>query len=293
MKGYISVHFFKFLFDLEKKGNLDKVRISSDVKMGFPVNSSVCEFDDRLIKLKATFSGLYGVSSVLPPFLNEMALENSESGDIFRAFLDIFQQRLYLLKFEIWKQSYAPFFVRDFQSAYSKLLKSISGNKISGVLDSSAYPIAGLLSKRAVSKVRLIKIIEFLTGFSVEIDENVERWVNFKQKSIHYRLGEKALLGDRYLENRRLFLIKINCVTTQNLQKIYFDSIFLKQLKKILMSCLSSIAQYQIWLQSDQEFLQTCLGSTKTRLGLGTLLAGSSKRHCMIRLNDSTNDSDS
>src|SRR5689334_14752160 len=93
-----SVNFYKLLYDFEKEGILDTVSISPDTKMGFPVDAvqSVHKLNAKLVEIKATFFGLYGVSSVLPPFINELALRNSVSGESFRDFLNIFQKRLYL-----------------------------------------------------------------------------------------------------------------------------------------------------------------------------------------------------
>src|SRR5690606_25594544 len=99
------MHFFKLLYGFEEKGILDKINLYSNIKMGFPVNDiQVCpSLHDDSVDVNMTFFGLYGVSSVLPPFMNELAIKNSDQGENFKDFLNIFQKRLYRLKYEVWK----------------------------------------------------------------------------------------------------------------------------------------------------------------------------------------------
>lgn len=287
-KARDPINFFKLLYGLEKDGNFEKLRISSDTKMGFPTNAiqSVYQLNEQSIEIKATFFGLYGVSSVLPPFMNELALNNSVSGEELRDFLDIFQKRLYTLKYQIWKHGYSPFFINSCQTPYAKLLRSISGDRLPDSLYSPAYSVAGFLSKRSHSVLNLIKIFRALTGFSTKIEENIAQWIPYSKKTSECSLGENILLGGRYLENRQLFFIKINCVIIENVQKLYQNKICFKQLKSIIRSCLDPSMRYELFLEARKGFVQTCLGNTSVGLSLGGTLGGLSiEKNFSIKLN--------
>src|SRR6476620_3339713 len=137
------LNFFKLLHRLEKKGTLSQARIFSATKLGFPASDvQSIQIHDQAIEIKATFFGLYGVSSILPPFMNALALENSVSGEAIRSFLDIFQKRLYLLKYQVWKQGHSPLFIDSWHTAYAKLLRSIAGDRLPETALSPAYAVA-------------------------------------------------------------------------------------------------------------------------------------------------------
>jgi type VI secretion system ImpH/TssG family protein len=286
------VNFYKILHDLDKNGNLQNTRISPDTKMRFPVNSvqSFHQLNEQFFEIKTTFFGLYGVSSVLPPFMNELTLKNSVSGECFRAFLDVFQKRLYLLKYQVWKQGYSPFFINSFKTSYAKVLRSISGNKLTDYNFFEFYSIAGFLGKKAHSALNLSKICQILTGFPARIQENVEQWIPYKRKTNECRLGDNALLGSRYLDNRHLFFIKINCVTIENVKKLCHDKIGIHRLKSAIKSCLDPSICYELCLEARQGFVQICLNDKKIGLGLGGTLGHLSlEKQLLIKLRNNIN----
>jgi predicted component of type VI protein secretion system len=216
--------------------------------------------------------------------MNELALKNSAQGEKFKEFLNIFQKRLYMLKYEVWKHGYGPLFVSSYKTPYAKILRSISGNKLSSSNLSQPYSVAGLMGKKSCSTLSLVNILQVLTGFSVKIKENIEQWISYKRKISENLLGENIILGKRYLDNRKLFFIKINCMTIKNIKKIYENKVLFKEMQSIIQLCLDPSISYELFLEATDGFFPISLGSTKFPLGLGGMLGCSSaQKHCSIK----------
>lgn len=102
--------FFQVLRLLERLGDAGVVRIRPELSFVFPA-SDVAEVRELVeqedgekgFEVLATFLGLYGASSPLPNFYTEELFEEAlEDSSVKRDFLDILNQRLYELLYEIW-----------------------------------------------------------------------------------------------------------------------------------------------------------------------------------------------
>ncbi|MEY3183046.1 MAG: Type secretion, TssG, partial [Pseudomonadota bacterium] len=187
-------------------------------------------------------------------------------------FLKIFENRLFQLKYQIWKAGYPPFFLNSPNHPFAKLLRIISGGKLSDKSVASSYSIAGLLSNKPFSVMALKKICKVFIGFDVVIEEHCNQWVSVNSTIYGNMLGENCLLGKRYLESRKLFLIKIQCITAKNMQALYSDIALLKALDEMIQSSLTPNMRYKLYLSATQDFIPIALGNKQVRLGMGVML---------------------
>jgi type VI secretion system protein ImpH len=110
LKGARSYSFFQVLRLIERMDPDGTVRIRPDLSFAFPASDieqvrELVEQEDgeRGFEVTATFLGLYGSSSPLPNFYTEELFDEAlEESSVKRDFLDIFNQRLYELLYQIW-----------------------------------------------------------------------------------------------------------------------------------------------------------------------------------------------
>ena len=89
---------------------MEGVRIRPELSLTFPA-SDVKEVEEQsgdettAFRVTATFLGLYGSSSPLPTFYTEDLMDEAASDEsVTRDFLDVFNNRLYLLLFKAWNK---------------------------------------------------------------------------------------------------------------------------------------------------------------------------------------------
>ncbi|HEX9007356.1 MAG TPA: type VI secretion system baseplate subunit TssG [Bacteroidota bacterium] len=154
----------------------------------------------------ATFMGLYGVDSPLPPYFYDMIAGGADESLVLRSFLDIFNNRLYALFYRSWKK-YRPgvlYGTGGTRQQFVGRALSLAGLGTSGAVDAAPLPplrfaaFAGLLSARMRNGEGLRNMLEgLLEGIRVSVRENVRRWVPIPERS---RLGRKktgrATLGE-------------------------------------------------------------------------------------------------
>ncbi len=177
--------------------------------------------DQDRVHVVSTFLGLYGIDSPLPYHFYEPLAQESTDTAPHRAFLDIFNHRFYSFFYRAWKK-YRPE-LHDAGNAddrHSRRFFSLAGVEPSHAGDElSVAPMrvaaqAGLLARQVRSAEGLEALIgAFFGALSVEVIENVPRWVRNPDRSglgdEGLRLGQGEAIGDAVYDRSGKFRIRL------------------------------------------------------------------------------------
>ena len=183
------------------------------------------------MEMRVTFGGLYGVQSPLPyHFLDDVARQ-APGGDVLASFLDIFNHRLYLLQYQVWKKyRYPQQFQAHARDRISSCLLGLGGFALDGVQAQAQLPIAHLLaylgpfSQRVRNAEGLRAIVaEYLECQEVEIQQLAEHWVTLdenasiasQERGGSLSLGNNVVLGKRVLDPAGKLRVRIGPLTVK------------------------------------------------------------------------------
>ncbi len=191
------------------------VRFRPAPEISFPAGDiRRCSLDDRgRLDFELNFMGLYGVDGPLPHFFIEQVASADEPGQVLRAFLDIFNHRLYQLLYLAWKKFRQPTTGDGEASLYERYLGALRGIPAAGA-PAEDLAFAGLLGSRVKNSEGLAGILAEFLQMPVRIRQQVPCWVRLDgvpplgADGEGLRLGENCLLGDRVLDvSRKLEVI--------------------------------------------------------------------------------------
>ena len=187
--------------------------------------------------ITATFLGLYGTSSPLPTFYTEDLLrEQSQDRSVSRAFIDVFNSRIYSLYFAAWSH-YRLFYkiaeAHDDETLHRLYcLLGYEGDRLREELD-DAYGLlryTGLFVQfpRSAEGLRAL-LSDSLGEPSVEISQAVERMATIPEDQRFYLgqsgngLGESAYLGAEIADRMGKFRVHIGPVTKESFSGLLPD----------------------------------------------------------------------
>ncbi|GGI89788.1 type VI secretion system baseplate subunit TssG [Legionella impletisoli] len=158
----------------------------------FPVRdvAKIIETPNEVI-IACQFMGLYGVDSPLPPYFNELCLNERDGGACIQAFLDSLNHRFYALLYLSWQA-----FRLDKQ--YIMLHGLEEEKPVPTLADKTFYAATGSLGYM----INLCQMI--LPEFKWDIKECIPDWVRLDEVQAlgeQYRLGENSLLGDHIYDS--------------------------------------------------------------------------------------------
>lgn len=147
-----------------------------------------------VLRLKANVDGLYGVDAPVPHYLLEAAARQDEIGVRFRAFLDLFNHRLYGLLYQAWKLRMPT--DGEGESPYAGLTRALVGGS-----GEAGLRYAGRLGRRRPSAAALAAILEAELALPVRVVHGQPQWLAVEgQPALGAqpgpRLGEDTLLGE-------------------------------------------------------------------------------------------------
>jgi type VI secretion system protein ImpH len=232
--------FFQYLSILERKGLLKNIKLVPSPKLGFPA-VEIQHISDNPTQLEINWMGLYGVDSPLPHYILYKASKNDDEGKTLRAFLDIFNDRLYQLYYSALKK-YQPAIN---SSAYHKYLSAVSESRI----------------KSRVGLKALLK--EYFRDLHVEVKSFIPTWRNIEIKE-KYILGENILLGNKLLDLSSKIKIEIGPILFERALALKNN----KDLIKLIQSYCPSYLDYKIY------FLINVAKNTSCHLGQPHLILG-------------------
>jgi type VI secretion system protein ImpH len=164
-----------------------------------------CDYDEQgRLDIQLNFLGFYGVDAAVPHYFTDRAMQDDDGGKALRAFLDIFNHRLYALYYQAWKKYRPTFHIDESPNLYLRMISAFSGWSL-GSDQGSALAYAGLLGRRVRSAQGLEGLLkEYLDQMSVKVCQFKSRWVRIKPSSPlgegALRLGDNLLLGEAVLD---------------------------------------------------------------------------------------------
>jgi len=208
------------------------IQLNSAAEISFPANDiKKCTINEQnKLQLQLTFMGLCGVDSPLPHYFLE------HNNNCIYNFLNIFNNRLYILFYLAWKK-YHPF-VQLNDSPYLQYLKFLSGNLLTEQ-DSQEFAVAGLLGTRVHSSIGLVGLLREYAE-CIQVTQFVPYWTNLDkilQIGDAIYLGDNSLLGDQIVTRTRKIAIQIGPLDSEEALQL-----FPGQIKNQRLRCL--IARY-------------------------------------------------
>lgn len=197
------------------------VRLKAAPEMSFPA-SDIRRVDyrgDGAVDVEANFMGLYGVDAPVPLYLVDMVALGDEQARTLRAFMDIFNHRLYALFYLAWKKYRAVVQMEQSNSTFRKYV-----GYISGVTDDDSFVdlrYAGAIAMRGCSASTIASTTRnLLGGIPVQVKQFEACWIPLAepfalsspgdQKGL---LGESIVLGDEVLDLSSKIVVEIGPVS--------------------------------------------------------------------------------
>ncbi|BCR03023.1 type VI secretion protein [Desulfuromonas versatilis] len=171
------------------------------------------------INFELNFMGLYGVDAPLPHYFIEAVAAEDEAGQVLRAFLDVFNRRLYELLYLAWKKFHLPVSGDGQSTLYQSYLAALSGQaNLSDAGEEPAY--AGLLGSRVKNAAGLAGLLGEFLQCPVQVRQHVPCWVELDSTASlgggePLVLGENSLLGERVLDLSRKIAVVVGPVSLE------------------------------------------------------------------------------
>ncbi|ALC17971.1 type VI secretion system protein TssG [Desulfuromonas soudanensis] len=172
------------------------IRFRPAAELSFPAGDiRRCRLDEEgRLEMQLNFMGFYGVDAPVPHYFLEAAAE--EEGGALRAFLDIFNHRLYELLYLGWKKFLSPVLPGG-ESTFERYLSALSGVG-GGAGNDLAQAFAGPLGSPVQNGAGLRGVLrEFLDETPVEVVQFCPQWVSLPEiPPVGGRGGEELVLGE-------------------------------------------------------------------------------------------------
>lgn len=155
-------------------------------------------------------SGLMGLNGAMPMPYTELILQRSRHKDnAISDFLDIFNQRLFGLKYKVEKTSNASSNISKKRSNALKSVDSIAGISFQKNLKWKIIfsPFSAFLWKRPRTPAGLICILEALFGFEIYINQFIGSWIKIDDENLA-KLGKGQKLKNKMLGKKAFCLQK-------------------------------------------------------------------------------------
>lgn len=214
--------FYPLLATLEKRYGqkwIHKITCRTTKQLSFPAKDlRKVHFENGHWQIQCHFTGLYGINSPLPHYFIFAAMHHSH-GDVLRAFLDIFDQRLYYLNYLAWKKYRPSVQLWQGDMRYLNVLSALSGHSLP-IYKASSGNLANLWGKRTKSVIVLLGLLRAaLSNARVTINTNIPQWIriNNPPKINSMILNDTSILGQAVLTNMRRIEIVISGIHTEQL----------------------------------------------------------------------------
>ena len=269
-----------------------RYRLTSAPTLGFPsadLKSVRVDANGTLI-LESTYFGLYGVDGPLPAYLLQAAAQDDEKGELFRAFLDIFNNRFYQLLFEAWKRGRSALFLKNKSSRYRQHLSSIAQQVSGSVSSQKPYPYVGLLGARVHSAEALRGLLQDHLKITVQVLQFVPVWMPISAVSplgVNSVLGDNMLIGNRVLDFSQKICIQIGPLKYKKARKLFPDTKEYQSFCHLINEYIGGFVQFRLCLKVFfyNSYMQS-LGETGMQLGYSTWLGERDpKRPCVFLFN--------
>lgn len=218
-----------------------------------------CRFDAQgRLDFELNFLGLYGVDGPLPHFFLETVAAEEDPGKVLRAFLDVFNQRLYQLLYLGWKK-FNDHGRQNQSSLYERYLNAVAGLATPQAQGQSlAY--AGLMGSRIKNAEGLVGLLKDFLQMPVSVRQHFPCWVRLSQRPAlgtpgeeGLVLGENCSLGDRVLDVSRKILIRIGAVPVSQAVALLPGRERAQELGRLIRQYLNPTIEFDIELLVSSE----------------------------------------
>ncbi len=246
-----------------------------------------CEVDEQgRFCLELNLLGLYGVDSPLPQYFNDITSRDGDGRDELRAFLEMFNKRLYALCFLAWKKFNLFAGSPGHSTIYHRYLYALSG----GAQQDGRFDYAGVLGSRIKSAQGLAATLEDYLGYPVATQENVPIWIELEDPDslgTDLYLGDNTILGDRIMDVSSKIVITIGPIPIDAAKNLLPGHKQARQLANLVREYLDPAISYEIDLQvTAGEGYHSSLGTETTILGWTCCLGQPGEQQNHIRLID-------
>lgn len=257
------------LRDQDEDALLRMVSLAPAAEISFPRGElRRCLIDSKgRFRLEFNILGLYGVDSPLPQYFNDITSRDGDGQQELRAFLDMFNKRLYSLCYLGWKKLNLYEDNNGRASIYTRYLQAISG----GAQQQGRHDYAGVLGGRIRSASGLAATLADFLRFPAAIQENVPVWIPFAQENglgHDLRLGDNTMLGSALMEVNSKILVKIGPLPLKAATTLLPGKSKARQLAKLIREYLDPAISYELELivVAERDY-QSSLGNDSAILG--------------------------
>ncbi|MEJ2042084.1 MAG: type VI secretion system baseplate subunit TssG [Reinekea sp.] len=296
LKNAHKYHFHQLLFLLEQllpssSGHIfdSQVRLRPDDSLAFPASDvrAFREISGSRYEVVARFMGLYGVDSPLPQYFLDEVTEGGESGTRLKAFLDIFNHRLYSLLHQVWKKQNL-FTQLDDRGLYYRLVSGMTGQYWRREHDAMAFGGSFLGRSRDVESLEEI-LRETISLEELSIDDEVISWVAVEdglQLTGQQALGMDTCLGNAIPMMGKKVNINVGPVDQSISDEIRPAGDMGKKMATLLRAYLPEGVDFDVSIQLTPKMKQDwILGSDHSLLAIHTQFGESSGRGLTFQLN--------
>lgn len=222
-----------------------------------------CILQDDLTIEFSTF-GLGGSNSPLPDYFAEKLLNS----DCLHDFLNIFNNRIYLLLYLSWRKYYHSTATQ--KSLYLKILQHLSGNLLTEN-DTTEFAYASSFISKTHNAYNLRKILQNHLQTEIKIQQQVPTWINPQQpcrlNQHNHKLGDNIILGDHVVTNTQQLHISIGPIDLKTAKTLFPQQPQQQRLANLIWRYLSPHLTYKIILLIKFPKKTPTLGRDKIELG--------------------------
>ncbi len=217
--------------------------------------------DDRKTKLRliATFLGLYGVASPLPYYFQQTAAGDGSGSAALRAFLNLFDQRIYAFYYRAWKkQRLAELIDSRSQLRARVFIGSLAGlvearEDQSSPADLRLLASGGLFSILVKSARGLESVLREFFRVRIVVREHAALWRDNPEPA---RLGDKLkklgrsiAIGSRICDRAGSFLVQIGPLLVDEARRFLPGSIEHSDLRRVVAQYAPDYLSYEVHLR--------------------------------------------
>ncbi len=271
-----------------------KIQCHASAELTFPHQTiqSIHQDEQGIIHLFVNYLGLYGVDSPLPHYWISLTHNDSEQAKKARAFLDIFQQRIYDLFYLAWKKYQVLLQLEQQDSHYLNYLHALSGGVINDD-NLQEYACVSLFGQRVHNALSLTNILNHCCkGIPVTIKQFVPHWDCIdKNNCITHQhqngllLNNNTLLGQRVMTVTLRILIELGPISLQKAFLLLRDPHHSKVIVNLIKRYINILYEFAIFLLVQVEKCQRLiLGQDQFYLGWGSFIGNTHNQLCKIKL---------
>lgn len=197
------------------------VRLRPAPEISFPASDirRVGYRDDGAVEIEANFMGLYGVDAPVPLYLVDLVALADESAHTLRAFLDIFNHRLYALFYLAWKKYRAVVQLEQSDGIFRKYVSYLAGMTEDDSFIDLRY--AGSIAMHGCSAATIAATARnLLGGVQTEVRQFEACWVPLAEPFAltapdgqGAALGQSIVLGGEVLDLSSKIVVEVGPVT--------------------------------------------------------------------------------